>query len=121
MKHKKYTRFTLIFSAIMLIAAICAACALGAGATPPPIENSHAISGMPSFENIPDFDSATRTKMEVQIVGDGSIPPYSFDGLQPYFDQKGMTMFPMVHFNKLFEGNVSYEIDGNNAFSRVSI
>jgi len=57
--------------------------------------------------------NADRAELEVKIDGDGSRPPYSFDGLQPYFDKTGATMLPMTYFNDLFEGNVSYEIDND--------
>ena len=66
-------------------------------------------SSLPSSADMQDFDyAADRVKLKVQIMGEGSL--YSFDGLQPYFDEKGMTMLPMVHFDELFKGNVSYEI-----------
>ncbi|MCL1809641.1 MAG: copper amine oxidase N-terminal domain-containing protein [Clostridiales bacterium] len=76
-------------------------------------EDLFAISDSPYFEGMPDFSyTAEREHKEVQIVGNRSSR-YSFDGLQPYFDQTGATMFPMVHFDELFTSQESYEIDGD--------
>ena len=70
---------------------------------------------LPNNEDLIGIDyTADRANLKVQIVGDGSIPPYKFDGLQPYFDNTGATMFPMTHFEELFKGKVSYEISNNN-------
>jgi len=64
------------------------------------------------YENMPEFNyTADRAELEVKIRVNDSHTPYSFDGLQPYFDQTGATMLPMTHFNNLFKGNVSYEMD----------
>ena len=70
--------------------------------------------GLPYYEDMPDLTYAKdRAGMkEVQIEGDGSIPPYRFEKPKPYFDENGMTMFPMAHFGKLFGGNIRYETDG---------
>lgn len=93
---------------------LCTLCCIMASCSNSGNDDSYAIANAPSFEDMPDFDyAADRTQMQVQIDGDGSVPPYRFNGLQPYFDEMGMTMFPMVHFNKLFDGNISYKIDGN--------
>ena len=71
-------------------------------------------SNIINYENMPAFNyTADRAKLEVKIVGDSTLPPYSFDGSQPYFDETGATMLPMTHFNELFEGNVSFEIDND--------
>ena len=76
---------------------------------------SSAESNNSSMESsVFDFDYATgRVKKKVKIVGDSSDLLYSFSGLQPYFDSAGMTMLPMVHFEELFKGDVSYKIAGN--------
>jgi len=71
-------------------------------------------SDTPNYEELPELDyTADRANKEVNITGDGSIPNYIFYGLQPYFDQTGATMLPMVHFDELFQGNINYKIDDN--------
>jgi len=66
------------------------------------------------YKDMPEFNyTADRAELEAKIGVDSSLPPYSFDGLQPYFDKTGATMLPMTHFNEVFKGNVSYEIDND--------
>jgi len=66
------------------------------------------------YANMPKLNyTADRAELEVKILIDGSHMPYIFDGLQPYFDQTGAMMLPMTHFNEVFKGNVSYEIDND--------
>ena len=66
------------------------------------------------YKDMPAFNyTADRAELEAKIAVDGFYSSYSFDGLQPYFDQTGATMLPMTHFNELFKGNVRYEIDND--------
>ena len=102
----KKISLTVVCLAMLLVASGCK----GSGAG-----NSDSSAGASTayIEFLQDFDYKTRAHMKVQIKGEGyPVPEYSFSGLQPYFDEMGLTMFPMVHFDMLFEGNVSYEIEG---------
>jgi len=83
-------------------------------------ETSSENNDLPTESNIINYRdlsklnyNADRAELEVEIIIDGSYPPYIFDGLQPYFDKTGATMLPMTHFNELFKGDISYEIDND--------
>ena len=53
----------------------------------------------------------------VRISGGSSEGQLSFSRLQqypqPFVDQNGRTMFPLVHFDELFRDGLSYKIDDN--------
>jgi len=87
----------------------CFAACADAGAGKPV---SSAITALPGGDYVPGFYySPDRANKQVRIEGDGSTS-YRFEGLQPYFDENGFTMLPMVHFEVFFSGQVSYEMDG---------
>lgn len=73
----------------------------------------------PVFANEPPANGESFNERDgwVSMFGGSSEGQLSFSKLQqypqPFIDQSGRTMFPLVHFDELFRDGLSYEIDDN--------